>query len=320
MRYDPSTNGWSDAPADPPAGMGDGASLVWAGGNYLYALRGEFLEDSALYDVWRYSLTENVWTTMADIPAYPHSGGVGGVGDGGSLLYVGFWLSNYTDYIYALSGNQAYPETPAIPDNRTYRYSISKNSWGRLADLPFGVGYYVGCRLGYADGNIYAWQGAPSTWPDGGDDLTKYKLPTDPNPPTIRFPSRTPSDDVVPGQIVVISVNVTDTQSGVKNVTLYFTITNGSTWENRLMTLNTSTALYEDAIPGQQANTLVKYKIRACDNAGNVAVEDNAGQYYVYAVIPEFPSAMILPLLMSLAIVAVILAKRGFPKKPGANS
>ncbi len=89
MRYDPSTNSWSDAPADPPAGMGDGASIVWTGSDYLYALRGEFLESSPLYDFWRYSLTDNAWTAMADIPALSHSGGTGGVGDGGSLLYVG---------------------------------------------------------------------------------------------------------------------------------------------------------------------------------------------------------------------------------------
>ncbi|HKZ94702.1 MAG TPA: NosD domain-containing protein [Candidatus Bathyarchaeia archaeon] len=174
MRYDPSANSWSDMPADPPAGMGDGASLVWTGGEYLYGLRGEFIETAPLYDFWRYSLTDDAWTVVADIPALPHGGRTGGVGDGGSLLYVGFWLPSHTDYVYALSGNQAHPD--GIPDNRTYRYTISTNSWERLADLPFGVGYYVGRRLGYADGRIYAWQGAPSTWTGGGDDLAKYRV------------------------------------------------------------------------------------------------------------------------------------------------
>jgi len=173
VRYDPFTNSWSGEPANPPAGMGDGASLVWTGGDFLYALRGEFYETSALYDFWRYSLTDDVWAAMADIPADPHDGGIGGVGDGGSLLYVGRWLSTYTDYIYALSGNQV-RETP---DNRTYRYTISMNSWERLADLPFVVGDYVGCRLGYADGHIYAWQGTPGTWEGGGDDLAYYVFP-----------------------------------------------------------------------------------------------------------------------------------------------
>lgn len=174
MRYDPLTNSWSDIPADPPEGMGDGASLVCTNGDFLYALRGEDDETSPLYDFWRYSLTGDVWTALADIPADAHDDGGGGVGDGGSLLYVGFWLPNQTDHIYALSGNQAHPDN--IPDSRTYRYTISTNSWERLADLPFGVGYYVGCRLGYTDGDIYAWQGTPGTWPEEGDDLAKYEF------------------------------------------------------------------------------------------------------------------------------------------------
>jgi len=112
---------------------------------------------------------------MADIPASNHSGGSGGVGEGGSLLYVGFWFPDQTDYIYALSGNQAHPDN--IPDNRTYRYTISQDSWSRFEDLPFGVRYYVGCRFAYANGSIHAWQGAPSTWTNGGDDLACYVIP-----------------------------------------------------------------------------------------------------------------------------------------------
>lgn len=182
MRYYPSNNSWSDTPADPPGGMGDGASMVWTGGDFLYALRGEFEESSALYDFWRYSVSSDNWTVMTDIPATPHSGGSGGVGDGGSLLYAGFWFPDQTDYIYALSGNQAYPEgSSIISDNRTYRYVISQDSWSRLEDLPFGIGNYVGCRLAYANGSVYAWQGAPSTWTNGGDDLAYYIIPEFPS-------------------------------------------------------------------------------------------------------------------------------------------
>ena len=50
-------------------------------------------------------------------------------------------------------------------------------SWSRFDDLPFGVGHYVGCRLAYANGSIYAWQGAPSTWENGGDNLAYYVIP-----------------------------------------------------------------------------------------------------------------------------------------------
>ncbi|MBS7621530.1 hypothetical protein KEJ32_05405, partial [Candidatus Bathyarchaeota archaeon] len=336
-------------------------------------------------------------TGLASIPAYPHSGGVGGVGDGGSLLYVGFWMPNQKDYIYALSGNQAYPEP--IPDNRTYRYTISTNSWERLADLPFGIGYYVGCRLGYADGHIYAWQGAPSTWAGGGDDLAKYKLPiADSTPPTtthdydglwhtldftitltatddisgvaetyykindgptkmvsvdgqpritveganntleywsvdnagneeiphkiltgikldktaplIMEIKRIPEGDVQPGQAVKVLANATDSLSGVRDVMLQYCIGDSPIWTNASMAFNATSSLYEGIIQGHQANTLVKYKITAYDKAGNHKVEDNNGQYYVYTVIPEYPSTMILQLLMLITLTATVLLKK----------
>jgi hypothetical protein len=68
-------------------------------------------------------------------------------------------------------------------------------------------------------------------------------------------------------------------------------------------------------ILGQSEETYVKYKIVAYDNAGNMAVEDNAGQYYAYTVIPEFPSSLILLLVMVLSVLAVVLIKRKLPRK-----
>ncbi|MEM3666985.1 MAG: CARDB domain-containing protein [Candidatus Bathyarchaeia archaeon] len=417
MRYDPSTNNWSDAPADPPAGMGDGASMVWTGGDYLYVLRGEFLEESPLCDFWRYSISQNAWNQLADIPAYPHSGGVGGVGDGGSLLYIGFWMPNQSDYIYALSGNQAHPEKPVIPDNRTYRYTISTNSWERLADLPFGVGYYVGCRLGFADGHIYAWQGAPSTWSGGGDDLARYEFPKvvdlsvnasvkaskiyygqnttlmvtvtnegeknvenplvniqldslvnlnwtfsgtiepgkslyrifyivtvgpagpikpgnytirvevyplegevetennvcslnlevmpDNNAPSIGMPLQNPGpENVQPHQIVKVSVNVSDLESGVKNVTLQYKPDEGE-WIFKLMLLNATTGMYEATIDGYNEGAKITYMIIAYDNAGNKAQQDNAGNYYIYTVIPELQLTSLSALILTTAIITL---------------
>ena len=418
--YNTSTNIWDDAPADPPGGMGNGASLVWAGGDCLYALRGEFLEDQPLYDFWRYNITADVWSSLADIPAYPHDGGVGGVGDGGSLLYIGFWMSNQTDYIYALSGNQAYPD--GIPDNRTYRYTISTDSWERLADLPFGIGYYVGCRLGYAEGHIYAWQGTPSTWDGGGDDLARFVLEKevhdlsvkvilsayeiyfgqnasmrviitnegnqieqslllnvqldyianvnislrsiepessimqmflivtvghpagninpgnytivvkvypvpgevdtsdnivslnftvkpDYNEPRITTPiQKPPPENVLPFQNVSVSVNVTDYESGMKNVTLYYRF-NSSSWKANPMIFNSTTSLYETVIPGFDEGTKIEYMIIAYDNAGNKAQQDNAGQYYIYTVIPEFPSTLTLAIFILTTLTATALWK-----------
>ena len=252
VRYDPSTNSWSNAPANPPAGMGDGASLVWTGGNLLYALRGEFSESSPLYDFWRYNLTDDTWTAMANVPADPQEGGKGGVGDGGSVLYVGLWLPDHDDYIYALGGNQV----DEVPDNRTYRYTVSLNSWERLADLPFEVGYYVGCRLGYANGNIYAWQGAPSTWTGGGDDLARCELLIDSTPPTI---------------LILSPENKTHTLS---DVPLTFTVNESTSWisyslngqSNATITGNTTVPTLPDG-----GHSVVVY---ANDTYGNMGISD----------------------------------------------
>jgi len=248
MRYDVSTESWSDTPADPPAGMGDGASLVWTGGDFMYALRGEFDETSPLYDFWRYSLSGNIWTAMTDIPAGPYDG-QGGVGDGGSLVYVGSWLTTQTDYIYALSGNQVL-ETP---DNRTYRYTISLDSWERLVDLPFKVGYYVGCRLGYANGYIYAWQGAPSTWTGGGNDLVKYAVAPDTTPPTTidNYDKMWHTTDFT------ITLVATDVGDGVAET--YYKINDGAT-----QTVSTNG---EPFITTESANNKLEYW--TVDNAGN---------------------------------------------------
>jgi hypothetical protein len=247
MRYDVSTDSWSDTPANPPAGMGDGASLVWTGGDFLYALRGEFDETSPLCDFWRYSISGNVWTAMTDIPA--GADGEGGVGDGGSLIYVGSWLTAQADYIYALSGNQVLES----PDNRTYRYTISLNSWERLADLPFKVGYYVGCRLGYADGYIYAWQGTPSTWTGGGDDLVKYEVAPDTTPPT----TTDNYDKMWHTSDFTITLVATDVGGGVAET--YYKINDGST-----QTVSTDG---DPFITTESANNKLEYW--SVDNADN---------------------------------------------------
>ncbi|MEM2307155.1 MAG: hypothetical protein QXE26_06075, partial [Candidatus Bathyarchaeia archaeon] len=55
---------------------------------------------------------------------------------------------------------------------------------------------------------------------------------------------------------------------------------------------------------------IVRYKVTVYDNAENQVVDDNNGQYYIYNVIPEFPSTTILLTLVSLATVIIVLQKR----------
>jgi len=139
--------------------------------------------------------------------------------------------------------------------------------------------------------------------------LTGIKL--DKTAPSIGVPSQMPESDIQPDQEVRVSVNVTDFMSDVKNVTLLYSLNNNDVWIDLPMTFNSTTGFYEAIIPGQQADTLLKYKITAYDIAENYKVEDNNGQYYVYTVIPEFSSTLLLLLTMILSILVIILVKSG---------
>ena len=139
----------------------------------------------------------------------------------------------------------------------------------------------------------------------------------DVTPPHIGVPTQEPPPHMVMSyQNVTVSVNITDTESGVKNATLHYNLNNSATWITMVMSYNSTSGLYYAMILGQAEETFVKYKIVAYDNAENMAVEDNAGQYYTYTVIPEFPSSLILLLVMVLSVLAVVLAKRKLPRKP----
>ena len=148
----------------------DGASLVSVG-EYLYALRGEYDEHTSNGDFARYHTPTATWTDMSDIPESE------GVGDGGSLLYIGDWASEHEDYIFALGGGGVYED----PGYNFYRYNISGNDWEQSEQIPCPIGYYVGNRLGYANNNIYYWQGSPPSdlWICGGDAFYMYGIVDD---------------------------------------------------------------------------------------------------------------------------------------------
>ena len=133
-------------------------------------------------------------------------------------------------------------------------------------------------------------------------------------PPLIDKPSQwPPPNEVEPDMAVFVEVNVTDRESGVNRTILSYTTDNGLTRNNITMKfacyLPCDTWFYTAEIPRMPADTSVKYKIIAYDNNGNHAVEDNAGQYYTYTVIPEFPSTIILLVLMLTTLIAITLLK-----------
>lgn len=135
--------------------------------------------------------------------------------------------------------------------------------------------------------------------------------------PAIGIPVRSPAADVQLLQSVNVTVTVSDSGSGVSNVTLLYSIDNGTTWISLNMS-KISSYTYETVIPGHENYTQVKYKITACDEAGNTAVKDNYGYYYAYSVIPEFQTTAGLALLMILitAITLKFHARRKSVREP----
>ena len=143
--------------------------------------------------------------------------------------------------------------------------------------------------------------------------LSEIKL--DKTAPLILNLRRMPSGDIEPGQPVKVLVNATDSLSGVRDIVLSYNVGDSSVWIDVPMALNTTSRFYEGIIPGQQANVIVKYKIIIYDSAGNFVIGDNAGQYYTYNVIPEYPSTIILLAFITLITAATILSWRR--KTPG---
>jgi hypothetical protein len=137
-----------------------------------------------------------------------------------------------------------------------------------------------------------------------------YTFAEDNTPPTIDTPVQNPpSDNVQPNQNVTVSVNVTDTESGVKNVTLLYT-NDTTVWHSIPMSLNETSGLWEGLIPGEPLDTYVQYKIVAYDNSEISETNDNSGDYFVYTVIPEFTPIMLLTLMVLSTISLIVVRKK----------
>jgi len=131
----------------------------------------------------------------------------------------------------------------------------------------------------------------------------------DTTPPNIgTLVQEPPQYNVTQNEIVTVSVNITDTESGVKNATLQYSLNTTATWTTVVMDYNSTSQCYYATIPGQSEGTHVRYNITAYDNAENLAVKEGDGQEYT--VIPEFPSFLVIPLFMIATLLAVIVHRR----------
>nr|QNO57967.1 hypothetical protein NNIPPFBB_00012 [Methanosarcinales archaeon ANME-1 ERB7] len=201
--YNISNNSWDELPFNPNwTSTDDGASLVGTGSEYLYALRGEYDETVPNGDFARYYIPNGTWEDMSPISESD------GVGDGASLL----WTEKYPDYIYALGGGSCLED----PGCNFYHYNITSNKWKPLESIPCPVGYYVGNRLGFANGHIYYWQGTPSSekWICGGKAFLMFDI--DIPPEITSYAPKSP-------------VNDTECATRTFNITMFHS--NSSLWD-----------------------------------------------------------------------------------------
>jgi hypothetical protein len=169
--YNISSNTWTELPFNANwTSTDDGASLAWTGGEYIYALQGEWEEKNPNQNFTRYYIPTKTWGDLSPIPENESEG----VGDGASLL----WVREYPAYIFALGGGSCLEES----GYNFYQYNISSNDWEQRESLPCPVGNYVGNRLGFANGHIYYWQGTPGTWDCNGNAFYMFNSLPAPTP------------------------------------------------------------------------------------------------------------------------------------------
>jgi outer membrane protein assembly factor BamB len=222
------------------------------------------------------------------------------------------------------------PEFPSLlilsPENGTFNASDVPLTF--TVDVPIGwIGYSLdggasttvagNATIAVSEGfhNVVAYANSTA---GNMSASPKVYFTVDMTPPEIvKVSQDPPTANVLHDQEVIISVNATDLISGVKSVRLTYSTNTSALTLDSPMAFNRAYGLWQYTIWGQQAHTLVKYKITAYDNAGNSLTDDNTGQYYVYTVvITEFPTVLVPALFMTATLlVATILQKRENFKK-----
>jgi parallel beta-helix repeat protein len=234
--------------------------------------------------------------------------------------YLYFTYSHSTEEVVIV------PQFPSLlilsPENRTY--NVSSLSLNFTVDVPTGwMGYSLdgeanttiagNTTLTLSDGfhNIVVY--ANSTAGNMGASSKLYFTVDFTPPQIVKVFQDPPGDNVQANQSVAVYVNATDQVSGVRSVTLSYSL--GPVWVDFPMTLNLSTGLYGCVIPARGAGSVVKFKVAAYDNAGNSVVDDNAGQYFVYTVTSEFPALSVLAVFVMATLLTVVVCRRGIVRR-----
>ncbi len=194
----------------------------------------------------------------------------------GSHSGSGAWV-----WEFAIPLTSSYLEDFTLPENASIGFEIvySEYHYNNLNLVSSGWAYWeqtYTSGLPGGDPAPLAGSWAVIVW-------TNLQAPiSDLTPPTIGTPSITPASPG-PGDAVTVSVNVTDTGSGVKNVSITYTTDGWKSVNNTLgAAYNSTTHTATVQMPTQQFAAKVLYYIVAFDNAGNRAVNNNSAAYFTY--------------------------------------
>jgi hypothetical protein len=214
-------------------------------------------------------------------------------------------ILNYTDYNATVS---QFPPNLNITIAPRIIIECADATFQLETELPQGFNPQVTPRIivEYADYEVFA---------------VPYQTYQGPSALSIGSPAQNPLSPVQLNTSVTISVNITDPFSPLKNVTLYYDTTIDHAWHPLQMTCtstfnNGTIYKYTTTIPGQGQPCDVNYVIKAYELRGDqyYVMNDNAGQYWVYNIIPEFPSLAVLTLFMIATLGAVVVYRRKHSK------
>jgi hypothetical protein len=137
---------------------------------------------------------------------------------------------------------------------------------------------------------------------------------TDLTPPEITGISWSP-EQPSSNDTVEVSVNVSKPPTASRVDTVLFSyLDSNSQWWNTTMRQDQQSQLWIAIVPRQSHNSTVEFYITAIDKAGNVAINNNSGEYYVYTTLPEFASTALLLLAIALTALSMVLAKKKMRK------
>jgi hypothetical protein len=270
------------------AGMSNDSQTVaeWGTGE-TFAFTHQYGAGRVYYQAWYTTIPmiyiEN-FTIAPSVPTYSDNVTVSAVIKDGLGVSQAFLSYN--------TGAEWQNETMSTSDD-TYEATIPAQPYGTV------VQYMV-----YANDTAGRWLTS---------ETYSYKV-ADLTPPEITVigwqPQQPSSNDTVE---ILANVTEPSTASGVDTV-LFSYLDNLGQWWNTTMNYDARTGLWEVIVPMQPHDTTVEFYITAYDKAGNVAVNNNSGEYYTYTVMPEFMSTAALLLALAFASIFIVFARKKIRK------